>query len=79
LQEMKYYCDRCRKEVKPNSLTTVKVMVKSKETKECCHFPNTENEICDKCLDEIGFDRIQNKIPDPFELIKKLFRKQFLK
>lgn len=73
----KCYCDRCNKEVKNNlhDLTVVRVMVKSHETQECCQFPNEELEICNDCLDEIGFNKKQNSIPKPFELIKKLFKR----
>lgn len=73
----KYYCDRCNKEVKNeiHDLTTVEIRVKSHETKELSFYPNRRLDICDDCLNEIGFDRKQNCIPNPFNLMKRLFKK----
>lgn len=77
----KYFCDRCEKEVNSaKDLTEVYITVKSKETKECHPYPKKYIQLCDDCLDEIGFDRENNKISNPFNMLKNLFKKSlFLK
>lgn len=75
MQVMKYYCDRCEEEAsKQNDLTEINLKIQSKETKELHTYPNERLFICDKCLDEIGFDRKNNSIPNPFNFIKKLLK-----
>ena len=73
MRVMKYYCDKCEKEVDYKGLAEISIVVRNSETtKVGSRYPRENISICGECLTEIGFDKERNSIPNPFEMIKRL-------